>query len=149
VCKQELKVIISDSYRPNKWLRFMQPPTYHNVVLDTHLYQGYSPADKRAGLDYHFNKAQAQKAKILSWQRYKPVIVGEWSLGSGRSTFAIPDKTKKQDLQRHYAKTQIESYDHAAAWFFWSYKIEAKNNWNFRHLVESGIIKLPNSDMMS
>ena len=141
-CGEEVKFIISDTFSPKAWLKFMPPPNYKNVVLDVHLYQGFSPKDMRSGLDYHLQKALQQKSKITSWQKHKPVIIGEWSLGSGRTTFAYPDKIKKQKLLHLYATNQIKSYDTAEAWFFWSYKMEAKNNWNFRHLVESDIIKL-------
>lgn len=147
-CTDKTKIIISDSFHPERWVTFMSPPTYKNVVLDVHLYQGFSPFDRRAGLTYHLKKALDQKKRILNWQRHIPVMVGEWSLGSGMKTFAIPDKEKKRKMLRQYASNQITSYDAAAAWFFWSYKTEAKNNWNFCHLVESEVIVLPDSGII-
>ncbi len=148
-CGDETKVIISDGYHPERWMKFIQSTIYKNVVLDTHLYQCYSAADKRSGLEYHLQKAKYQKKKITNWQRFAPVMVGEWSLGSGQTTFANADKVKKQALLCQYATIQIKSYDVAAAWFFWSYKTEHKNNWHFRHLVESGVIELPDSVIIS
>ena len=33
-------------------------------------------------------------------------------------------------------------YADAAGWCYWSYKTHTRDDWNFRHQVESGVVKL-------
>lgn len=36
----------------------------------------------------------------------------------------------------------LEAYESAVGWCFWSYRTEQAGDWNFRHLVETGIVRL-------
>lgn len=46
------------------------------------------------------------------------------------------------ELARGYVDAQLAGYADALGWCYWSYKTNTRDDWNFRHQVESGIIRL-------
>jgi glucan 1,3-beta-glucosidase len=124
-------VLFSDAFRPDRWSSMMD---HYQAVMDVHHYQCFSDADKRLTIDEHIVKAKSVAAKIRRWQRDQPVIVGEWSLGLDEASL------KKEDrhlAERRFAAAQVNAYADAAGWFFWNYKTESDDGWNFRYLVEN------------
>ena len=139
-CGEKVAVIISDAFRPNEWNDFMNEPKYKNVVLDVHLYQVFSAEDKKLDIKGHVDKTQNEWAKILS-QIDKAVIIGEWSLGLDPKAFVGMDTELENAALKSYAKAQRETFNNYAGWFFWTYKTEDMPGWNYRHCVESGLLK--------
>jgi glucan 1,3-beta-glucosidase len=132
-------IVFHDSFRPFAWKKFMQEPAFTNVILDTHLYQCFSDADRdrtvRGQLAFAINRKEA----LDDMQREElPTMVGEWSLAlpgqamDGLSPFQI------SSVKRAYADTQLLNYDGTRGWFFWSYKLQHTSEWNFRYCVERG-----------
>lgn len=129
---EDKAVIISDGFRPKKWKKELTGQDYKNVWLDMHLYQCFDKADKKLDLAGNIAKT-AQQAKLIdSIRKERPVMIGEWSLGL--------DCQAGTEKLKAYAKAQIEAYNHANGWFFWTYKTHDKSGWNFRHCVESGLL---------
>ena len=87
----------------------------------------------------HLKKALAWHTEITKAQKHMPVIVGEWSV-------ALPAATKDivnfDDAFRQYGQAQIEAFSKAVGWFYWTYKTENIKGWNFKRLVEEGILEL-------
>lgn len=129
----DVRIIFSDAFRPHVWQGAFPSETYKNVALDLHLYQAFSPEDKALSLAGHIQKAKQEWAQLIaSIQKEIPVVVGEWSLG-----FDEPgDKAAMQ-----YGHAQQDAFAQAQAQFFWSYKTEQKDNWNFRHCVQAGLLR--------
>jgi glucan 1,3-beta-glucosidase len=135
----EVAVVFHDSFRPMAWQNFMQEPEYRNVLLDTHLYQSFGREDQERSAEEHLVYALGRKSLLEGMQRQElPTIVGEWSL-------ALPSRSRQNLssfqgdlLNGAYADSQLLSFEDTSGWFFWSYKLESKNPWNFRHCVERG-----------
>lgn len=131
-----LRVIYSDAFMPLLWTGRVPG------VLDVHHYQSFSRADKRLTVPQHVLKVAKVATKIAKWQRQQPVIIGEWSLGlDGVSLQGAP----RGENEEQFGTAQLRAYSGAAGWFFWNYKTEQSGGWNYRHLVERGVLSLPSS----
>src|SRR5262249_1681589 len=102
------------------------------LVLDTHFYQIFSEEDKRLDFDGRLTKAAEWRTMIGELKTYTQVMVGEWSL-------ALPEKAAS--LQR-YSQAQLEAFNTAGSWFYWTYKTEAMPEWSFRDCVSNGWLTL-------
>ncbi len=139
ILRPETAIVFHDSFRPFAWKKFMQEPAFSNVILDTHLYQCFSAADKDRTALEHLSFAINRKTTLDEMQSEElPIMVGEWSLSlpgqamSGLSPFQIAS------AKRAYGDTQLLNYEGTRGWFFWSYKLQHASEWNFRHCVERG-----------
>jgi glucan 1,3-beta-glucosidase len=135
----DVAIVFHDSFRPMAWKKFMQAPAFSNVILDTHLYQCFSAADKDRTALEQLTFAIDRKTSLDEMQRMElPTMVGEWSLAlpgqamDGLSPFQIAS------VKRAYADTQLLNYEGTRGWFFWSYKLQHASEWNFRYCVERG-----------
>ena len=76
-------------------------------------------------------------AKITKRQKQQPVIIGEWSLGLDASSLqGVP----RGEAEKQLGVVQLQSYSAAAGWFFWNYKTEQADDWNYRYLVEADML---------
>jgi glucan 1,3-beta-glucosidase len=139
-CNESVAIIISDTFRPQAWNDFMNEPVYKNVVLDMHLYQCFSAADKALSLAGHLQKTKVEWAKIIKHSD-KPVMICEWSLGLDASTFAGMKEDQKKPALQAYADAQTKVFNQAAGWFFWNYKTENMSGWDLRYLVDSNLLR--------
>lgn len=140
-CDARVAVIISDSFRPKEWNNFMDETTYNNVVLDIHLYQCFSAYDKSLTLEEHIIKTKTEWSRIIE-QSNKPVVIGEWSLGLDPNTFADMNEYDKAEAITTYANAQLNVFNKAAGWFFWTYKTEGMVGWNVQDLMDSDMSNL-------
>ena len=131
-------VVLHDAFRPYDWKEFAAtaPP---NTLLDAHLYQCYSEADKNRDFKAHIEKAAIGRAQLLGEiQKQLPAIVGEWSL-----CLRGPGVDKSGDFARDlgyraYAAAQLLSYETTRGWFFWTYKTQSRPDWSLRDCIERG-----------
>jgi len=132
-------IVFHDSFRPLAWKKFMQEPAFSHVILDTHLYQCFSEADKLRTAQEQLAFAINRKTTLDEMQREElPTIVGEWSLGlPGRTTDGL-SPLQVAAVTRGYGDVQLLNYESTRGWFFWSYKLEDASGWNFRYCVERG-----------
>ena len=135
----QVAIVFHDSFRPLAWKKFMQEPAFSNVILDTHLYQCFSAADKDRTALEQLAFAINRKTALDEMQREElPTMVGEWSLSlpgqamDGLSPFQVAS------VKRAYADMQLLNYEGTRGWFFWSYKLQHASEWNFRYCVERG-----------
>ena len=48
----------------------------------------------------------------------------------------------REEFERRFAESQIDAYGRLSGWIFWAYRIaDPLSGWNFRGLVERGIIR--------
>lgn len=134
-------IVFHDSFRLNAWEDFFRNNEFHNVILDTHMYQCFDSHHHKMSIEEHVEAALKRKAKLAKIEEYVPVIVGEWSLGLRENEY-ITSQTSDMAMAK-YASAQLESMRECTGHVFWSYKIENPNSgWNFKSLVDKGIIKL-------
>lgn len=120
----------SDAFRPLDWLKDLKKVSNQSVWLDCHLYQAFGQ-DQSLTYEQHRAKVQNEWVSLINRvQQVAPVIIGEWSAATHRTL---------EDEQRHgFIAAQLRAFQSAVAWFYWSYKTETHDNWNFRYLYESG-----------
>ncbi len=137
-------IVFHDSFRALAWKNFMQEPEFVNVILDTHLYQCFSEHDKARTAQEHLEFALGRKRTLDEMQRDElPTIVGEWSLSLPKQAMRELSRLQVESVTRAFADTQLLSYEGTRGWFFWSYKMPARSQWNFRNCVDRGW--LPNN----
>ncbi|MEK7747421.1 MAG: cellulase family glycosylhydrolase, partial [Elusimicrobiota bacterium] len=133
--KRRTQLVFSDAFVPWIWSGRIND---ERAVMDVHHYQCFLASDKKKTLSQHEAKAAGAAKQIARWQKDQPVIIGEWSLALDGDSLGVPES---EALPR-YAKAQLDAFSSAAGWFYWSYKTEGIGAWNFRYLVDAGILKL-------
>lgn len=137
--RDRIGVIISDAFATKDWKDVMPKSKYKNVYLDMHMYQVFSQEDKRLSLEGHIKKARSWKDVIKYVRSSIPVIIGEWSIALPQGTKGVEDM---DEALRRYANAQLEAFEEADGWFYWTYKTEGRGPWDFRASVENGWIDL-------
>jgi glucan 1,3-beta-glucosidase len=140
VCGAQTLVVFADGFMPFRWRNILRGK--QNVIIDTHRYLAFGRS-RYSWAQWHLHTAR------ITWQRqlrrmtkYHPVFVGEWSLALGARDLKKYDSTALLKLRRQYASAQLASFDQTAGWLFWTYKTEANDSWNFRHCIQTGLLKL-------
>ena len=138
-CGTNVAVVVSDAYHPFRWKHVMQNDKYQNKQLDVHLYQLFSSRDKKLSLAGHINKTVQEWSKLIAKvSKHWPIIIGEWSVALDEQTFNGYDKSAKDAANRLYAAAQLAVFEHAAGWFYWTYKAEQGGPWSYRDCVYKG-----------
>jgi glucan 1,3-beta-glucosidase len=138
ILKPQTAIVFHDGFRMKPWKAFFEQAQMNNVLLDVHLYQCFD--DKFHSMDAtSFLQYPASLVPSLKeMETVIPIVVGEWSLGARD----IPYPNGRDAFEQAYANAQIEAYSQVTGWVFWSYKIhDYHSGWNFRGLVERGILK--------
>lgn len=131
-------IVIHDGFRPFEWKDFMTEPEYSNVLLDAHLYQAYTDADRKRTPQEHIAEALSKKKYLDAMEQQLWTIVGEWSLGTPGEVWRGQSPLQIEAAKRAYGDAQLLSYESSHGWFYWSYKLENDSDWNFRTCVERG-----------
>lgn len=131
-------VVFHDGFRPLLFTGALWPRKKHPVMMDVHWY-AFPIATPR--LETYLNKSSWRRTLLLSLLRlWQPVMVGEWSTVLPQRFFDGEPVGKHMDLLAQNAAMQQAAYKHSAGWMYWTYKAEGDGMWNFRDLVERGVI---------
>ncbi len=140
VLKPETEIVFHDAFRAKAWKEFLSDKK--NAILDLHLYQSFDDKFHNGGLEYNVKypmEAYTEMLKEIS--AYTRCIIGEWSLGLHDKNFDRLDDFNKILGLRAFGATQLMAFEKTYGWVFWNYKIEdVTSGWNFRSLVERGIL---------
>lgn len=127
ILEGKARIVVSDAYDPDWWAGKIPKAT-----LDIHHYQCFIDEDiESTDYSYHAKKILRYAKKFLDYAAKQPTIIGEWSA-------ALPIKTANQDNSRDFCNKQLSVKTNTDAWFFWSYKTENNDSWNFKHLYNQG-----------
>jgi len=130
-----------DGFRLHKWKSFFTKNAFTNVMLDTHMYQCFDHTQHNFTIEQHCETAHKRTEVLHKIEEYVPVVVGEWSLGL-RMNGHLKQNDNDANLQR-YATAQLAAMRDCTGHIFWSYKVnEDFSGWNFRKLVERGVINM-------
>jgi glucan 1,3-beta-glucosidase len=144
ILRPHTRFIYSDGFTP-RLLSNVLGWAKHPVVMDVHLYHMATMGAKHRPFEWYWGKMQRRRQVLRRLARRHPLIIGEWSgVISGETMRSIPPPDH-QELFRRYVRDQLEQYEEHAGWFYWSYKTEEPGQWNFRSMVEAGLIELPES----
>ena len=140
ILKQVTVLGFHDAFRASVWKSFLT--NKENVILDLHLYQSFDKKFENAGLEFNVKyPLEAYTALFEELSSYTKVIIGEWSLGLDHKNFRQLDDFNKMLGLRAFGAAQLMAFEKTNGWVFWNYKIEdLSSGWNFRSLVERGIL---------
>ena len=70
------------------------------------------------------------------------MIVGEWSLGLVNEQCKGLDAFQHENVLRLIGSAQLQAYEKAFGWYFWSYRIARLSHlgWDFERLTKRGIM---------
>jgi glucan 1,3-beta-glucosidase len=165
-------VCIHDAFQDfQSWNGFLSQPS-GNVMLDTHQYQIFSPAENAMSPAAHVSTACALGPKLAGTDKW--TIVGEWTgaqtdcakwlniLGKGArydgtfpgsstvgscngkytGTVAALSNDDKNNL-RHFIEAQLDAYERHTGWIFWTWVTESAPEWHMKDLLANGLFPQP------
>lgn len=135
-------VVFHDAFTPRLLSGALRPRRFYPVALDIHWYHQLRPLWKLRGIASYFRKLSRRRRFIRRLMSTQPVIIGEWSLVLNGKLMDKYPKDREWAIYERHGQLQLEVYDGALAWFYWSYKTEGRGIWNFRSLVEDKHIVL-------
>ena len=135
-----MAIVFSDGFAPRWMSGTIRATTQHPAIMDVHLYQFMEPFDGWRTLGGHLRRAYTRRVLIWFLQLRQPILIGEWSsVISGKKMRHVPQDRQRLFEPRYIAKQQAANR-HAAGQFYWTYKTEGRGVWNFRSLVEDGVL---------
>lgn len=164
-------IMIHDAFQTlSYWNGFMQPQQFQQVLLDTHIYQVFSPAEVARNENDRLNTFCGMANGLASSDKNLWTIVGEWTNAptdcakylNGRGVGArydgsypgsyyvgsCSDKTGDgsnfsdayKNTLRRMFETQISVYERASGWVFWTWKTEQAADWDYQRGLRNGWI---------
>ena len=170
----DIAVVMHDAFLgPQYWNGFANTQSgLNNVILDTHIYQIFSPAEVAQKPCAHVQSACANAPKLAGTDKW--TIVGEWTgaqtdcakwlngFGKGaRYDGTFPESSWNGDCQtkyqgtvdgllqvdkinlEYYVEAQLDAYEAHSGWIFWAWKTESAPEWHFQNLTRAGLIPQP------
>jgi len=126
------------------WQNFMAPPNYQNVLLDMHIYHAFSPTPSDWSQTEQITATcTGDRGEVTSQTLW--TFTGEWSLG-------VLNSYPSQGLDAfntRWAKAQMYAYESkpGIGWFFWNFKTENSDAWNYLLGVQRGWFpRLPSNE---
>ena len=129
--------VVHDAGIPGAWRAFMSPSRYVNVWLDGHIYH-YSESMNAAG-PTGVRRLVDDSAAYLARARKSglPVMVGEWSAALPPADAGMTPEGRIA-LERVFTAGQLSTFAGSAAWFFQTWKTEARlSSWDARVALSS------------
>ena len=134
-------VLFQDGFLPPLFTGSLRARKGFPVAMDTHFYLIFPNLLKKLTLK-RYDTLRTWLYVTLIWltKLNQPIIVGEWSSVLPQSFFdRIPAK-QHEELLADTINHQRHMYRHAFATFYWSYKTEGRGMYNYRSLIEDGVI---------
>ncbi|MGD9909209.1 MAG: glycoside hydrolase family 5 protein [Candidatus Izemoplasmatales bacterium] len=139
ILHKDTYIVFHDSFRLHHWMPFFKEKNWSNVILDTHIYQCFSDYFNQIDEQTFLNHPFKIEPELKEIDQVVPLIVGEWSLGAR----SFDTSKSREEFEQKFAENQLSVFNQITGWTFWSYKIsDYHSGWNFRGLIERGIIKL-------
>jgi glucan 1,3-beta-glucosidase len=140
VARPGTAIIFHDAFTPRLLSGALRPAANYPVVMDIHWYQFGSVWRKHEMLADYFTRVWRRAWLLVKLQRKQPVIIGEWSVVLTQEALAGRKKSDAQAAFKQHGVLQLDTYEYALGWFYWTYKTEERGIWHFRSLVEDGLI---------
>ena len=137
ILPQSIYIVFSDAFMP---LLMAGALLGKRAMMDVHWYSFGTNWQKYDNPEQYFRKVQRRARMLKFLQLFHPVIIGEWNMmleHGARERFAV-SPSRKMSVE-HY-RVQKAAYERAVAHTYWSYKAEHEGSWNYRNLVEQGLI---------
>lgn len=139
ILKPSTRIVFSDAFTP-RLMNAALGDRSHRAVMDIHWYHFALPLHRFVPLGMYWWIVAMHGQLAANLRNWQGVIVGEWSgVLSGERLRRVP-KEQHESLQRIHIQKQLVAYEHADAWFYWTYKTEAPGIWNYRSLAEGDVV---------
>lgn len=137
------RIVFHDAFTPRLMSNAVEAQPSWPVTMDIHWYHFAFPPVRRLPVSWYFTVIIPSHRRLIGrLLRRQGVIVGEWSGVIAGQTIRRYPKDQHESLQHEHIRHQLDAYRLADGWFYWSYKTEGRGIWNFRSLVEDGVIDL-------
>lgn len=131
-------VIYHDAFQPLLFAGSLWVRKSHPVMMDIHWY-GFSIGGNSVE-KYIRRSAYLRNVMLSLFQLWQPILIGEWSTVMPQRFFDAVPLSQHMEILRKNASMQQNIYRKAAGSIYWNYKAEGDGMWNFRSLVEHGVI---------
>lgn len=136
------RIIFHDAFTPRLLSAAIWDNANHPLMMDIHWYHFTYWVHRWTPLPWYYRIVCWHGRLVTALQRWQGVIVGEWSgVISHERLRSLPSSEREPTQYDHIAR-QMTAYADADAWFYWSYKTADTGIWNFRSLVDSGVVDL-------
>lgn len=137
------KLVFHDAFTTFLMSGAIAPRRGYPVVIDRHWYHFLQLFRRKLPHSLYFKKLRLSKYLYRIVRLTQPLIIGEWSGVLDHETIKNLPKNDRLKLEQQNIDVQLKLYENETdGWFFWSYKTEKPDLWNFRALIEKGNIKL-------
>ena len=134
---KDTRLIFSDSFTPRLMSGAMGRLHNNYKVMDIHVYQPFRPWIRFVSLKNFYRWLDWQKKLHKRLSKKQPIIIGEWSgVIRHEDSIKIPEH-QRDEVTKDYIQKQLEVFNGAEAWFYWTYKTQDPGVWNYRSLVEN------------
>lgn len=140
VARPGTTIVFHDAFRPRRLSGALRAQADYPVVMDIHWYQFGSVWRAWEKLERYFVRVMKRPRLVHKLQRKQPVIIGEWSLVLTDKMLAGRKRYDAQTAFKAHGMVQLDAYERALGWFYWTYKTEGRGIWHFRSLIEDGVI---------
>ena len=135
------RVVFSDSFTPRLMSGVLPHINSQPAVMDLHIYQPFRPWLTFISLDFFMRWLRWQTKLHKRLMKKQSVIIGEWSGVIRHEDLDKIPKEEQNAVTKKYIQEQLDIYNQVDAWFYWSYKTEGPGTWNYRSMVEAGMIE--------
>lgn len=137
-------IVYHDAFTPRMLSAAISDDPNYPVLMDIHWYHFGFWLRAVTPLWVYFKHVVPWHGRLVGrLQRWQGIVVGEWSgIIAGQELNKFPETQHSAIIKRHI-DAQMTAYRQADAWFYWSYKTEARGVWHFRSLVEDGVLVIP------
>lgn len=135
--------VFHDAFAPPLFAGALRRRRKYPVIMDSHFYLIFGRwLRKLTPEKYDKVRSLIYRSAISFARLFQPVIVGEWSAVLPQAMFNRTDQRKHLDMLGDTVARQRVMYKKSLAIIYWNYKTEGRGMYNYRSLVEDGIIPL-------
>ncbi|MBI3889835.1 cellulase family glycosylhydrolase [Candidatus Saccharibacteria bacterium] len=136
--------IFHDGFRPFLFTGSVWSKRHYPVAMDIHWY-GFT-FDSAKNLDVYLHYSKWLRVIMAGLLRLgQSLVIGEWSTVLPQRLFDAQPTSKHMKMLEQNAAMQQKAYRLAICTMYWNYKAEGDGMWNFRSLVEKGVIRKKDS----
>ena len=137
VLRPHTRIVFHDAFTP-RLMNAALGGACQRAVMDIHWYHFTFWAHKWAPLSAYWAMVWWHGQLAANLRHWQGIVIGEWSGVLSHERLRRYPKDEHEALQTQHIRRQLQSYRHATAWFYWTYKTEGAGIWNYRSLVEAG-----------
>jgi len=134
-CSLSVAVIVSDAFRPHEMGSALRKAQLQDFVIDMHLYQLFTEADRALDLNGHLKKVSKQwKKELKAMTKHHEILVGEWSAAMSELYNVVESGGRRRyndDDYRCYSQAQRDLFESCGVGrTYWTARTEAGDVWS-------------------